>query len=470
VDKRILLLIAGCAAFVIWYLLILNGVYSISSDETSRTLISYYWYKSGTIGSSSWLPLHFMIIGGGFALITEMIWMPRIISLVFGIMSIAVVMLLAEELFKRKEVMLYAVIIILLLPQRVILSLVPLPEIIFIFTVLAASLAFLKYLKYGRQSLLIYTALFMTAANALRYEGWIISASIGVYILFNHNSFKKAVPALIILSSFPLFWVVFDYMRFGELFYFFNEPQRYYAFTEKQNNGNVFTYNPLFQFVEQNLITLNIAGLIALYHLRKNIQLRKWFIILFIPLIIFSAASLSGKSLPAHNYWRTSAVWALLLVPFTSYLIYKMRSLLSLKEFAALTTGFMIAIAGANYFYMDKIGDEYTLTENKIATAEKIMDYMESTDKSERVLIEDINTFEHFDITLASGEPYRFIYSLRNQLTPVNAEKYSGTVINYYLVKSRELKEKLRNKGEYRIVLEQHGWELFKRLSDAASN
>jgi hypothetical protein len=467
VNKTVFYAASGIAALLIWYFLIENGIYAISSDETSRTLISYYWLKSGKIESSSWLPLHFIIIGGGFAFLKDLVWLPRIISLFFGLLTITSAVMLANELFEKKEITIYTLLIALFIPQRVILSVVPLPEIIFFFFIITASVFFFKYQKTDRLNFIIYTSIVLTAANALRYEAWIFTACLAVYVLFKFRLKGISLTALLILASFPSFWLMFNFFRFDDIFYFLKEPEKYYILAQEENLKNTIKFNPLSQFIAQGIITLNISGLIAFYLLRKNHSLRIWIMMFFTPLVLFSLVSLTGKSLPAHNFWRTSAVWVMLTIPFTSYVIYKLREITARHPAAVLLLGiFPLQVINANNFYLKNIKNEYCLNENKIEAADRIMDYFRiNADPLDRILIEDLSNFEHFDITLASQEPYRFIYSERNELTPIKAYKYTKVNISHFLVKSPQLKEKLKDR-RYLMVLEQDGWELYKRLND----
>jgi hypothetical protein len=467
VNLKVIFPVISVSAFIIWYFLIDNGLYAVSSDETSRTLISYYWHTSGKIESSSWLPLHFLIMGWGLILFQDLIWLPRIISLLFGIMTIAAAGLLADELFRKKEITIYTLIIMLLIPQRVILSIVPLPEIIFSFFVISGSLFFLKFIRSGGTSHLIISVVLITLSNSLRYEGWIISACMGVYLLWKFKGQTRILFVLSLLAIFPLFWLLFNYLKFDDIFYFLHEPGKYYALAQEETFFNTLKFNPLTQFIEQNLITMNILGLAGIYLLRKNALLRRWMIVFFLPLILFSAVSLTGKGLPAHNFWRTSVVWVFILIPFTSFMIFKLKRLAAVNPSVILILFILpLQVIFSNNHYFKNIREEYCLTQDKIDTANKIIEYLNSTAGSEdRILIENLSTFEHFDITLASQEPFRFIYSRRNDLTPLFEEKYTGVVIRHYLVKSSELREKLTARN-YIKAFEKNGWGLYIKKDD----
>jgi hypothetical protein len=470
VKLKYIYLLTGITAFLIWYILIRNGIYSISADETSRSLISYYWYSTGKLESSSWLPLHFIFTGAGFLLFNNLIWLPRMVSLLFGIMTIVSVGILTDKLFSKSEITIYAMIIALLIPQRLILSIVPLPEIIFFFFIIAASILLLNFLRYNKAGSLIYAAIFLSAASALRYEGWIIAASAGVFVIFRIKGIKNILPVIIILASFPLFWLSYNYFSYNDFFYFMNEPENYYSLVMEDTFFNRIKYNPLMQFTEQILITLNFIGLTAVYLLRKNKIIMTWLFIMFIPLILFSITSLKVDALPAHNFWRTSAVWVLLLIPFTAWVVYQLR-----KMPGRISSGFILIMLTvfllySNYFYIDRTHQEYVFNSSRIKTAESLMDFMNGNGhEKERILIEDVRSFEHFDITLASQKPFIFIYSERNKLTPIKPEKYIGVDINYYFVRSKQLKSRM-DRENFRKVFKQNGWELYLKKDASAEN
>ncbi|HVO74562.1 MAG TPA: phospholipid carrier-dependent glycosyltransferase [Ignavibacteriaceae bacterium] len=121
-----------------------SGHYSISSDESARTLAAYRWYSTKIIPIEVWLPMHSIILGYSLEIKKDLIASPRAVSLLFGILSIAALALLTNSLFKNKIITLTAALLNIFLPERIILTAVPLPEIIFIFFILSGSVFFIQ--------------------------------------------------------------------------------------------------------------------------------------------------------------------------------------------------------------------------------------------------------------------------------------------------------------------------------------
>jgi hypothetical protein len=206
---------------------------------------------------------------------------------------------------------------------------VPLPEIIFFYFITGASLFFIKWLKSENISLLYLSAFYISVAGILRYEGWIFAAVLFLLIAARVKNMRDKILLLLLISAFPFFWLVLNYIRYDDFLYFLNEPQVYFTLAQDDTLGSRVIFNPFMQFIEQNLITLNVFGLAGLFFTRDRRLIRKWMIIFLTPLLLFSLASISGKSLPAHNFWRTSAVWVILIIPFTAYFLAEARKRLS---------------------------------------------------------------------------------------------------------------------------------------------
>jgi hypothetical protein len=137
------------------------------------------------------------------------------------------------------------------------------------------------------------------------------------------------------------------------------------------------------------------------------------------------------------------------------------------KSAAVILLSFFMLLLYSNAYYLET-ASRFTMETDNVIAGREIAGFMNiHADKKDRILIEHAPGYEHFEIVVSSQEPLRFIYSVRNRLKPINEEKYSGISINYFLVKSKNMKEELK-KRRIKKVFEQNGWELYSDKSSSA--
>jgi len=145
------------------YLLSTN-FYSISADEAGHTIEAVRFYQGASL-FSIWLPFEKVFLGF-FLLFGDMFWMPRIISMIFGHLCLASLMLVTWELFHNELVVTIAGIIGAI-SLIAVFSVIPLTEIYF-FTFVLLSIYFLL-----KKSNWVY--LFTILMTTVRFEGWIFA-------------------------------------------------------------------------------------------------------------------------------------------------------------------------------------------------------------------------------------------------------------------------------------------------------
>ena len=156
------------------YLLSTN-FYSISADEAGHTIEAVRFYQGASL-FGIWLPFEKVFLGF-FLLFGDMFWMPRIISMIFGHLTLGALMLVGEELFKNDFITLITGIIGAV-SFIAVFSVLPLSEIYFFFFVLMSICLLLK------ESNWVY--LFTVLMTMVRFEGWIF-AFIIIIILWNRE-------------------------------------------------------------------------------------------------------------------------------------------------------------------------------------------------------------------------------------------------------------------------------------------
>ena len=272
------------------YLLSTN-FYSISADEAGHTIEAVRFYQGASL-FSIWLPFEKVFLGF-FLLFGDMFWMPRIISMIFGHLCLASLILVASELFDSGMVIILTGIIGAI-SLIAVFSVLPLTEIYFFTFVLLSVYFLLKKSNWVYLSTILMTT--------VRFEGWIF-AFIIMLILYKKDGLK-----VFGLMVFPLFWVILGYFETGSLTGFITQVS---ARKRVWRTEDSILYNFLLLSVHSGLI-------IGIFYLKKN---KRYLWIFITTLIIWQiGTSLSGAT-ATHNVWRTGLIWMIMLIPFTSYMI-----------------------------------------------------------------------------------------------------------------------------------------------------
>lgn len=443
-------------------LLYLWGFYSISADESGRTLLAYQWLHGGYKETPTWLPLYTIIIGYGIKIIPDLFWTPRIIATFFGIISFASFIWLVHQLFEDRYITLLSAIIALFFPTRVILCAVPLSESMYYFFIFSGLTFFTKWLKSLWDHNLILAALAFAISSSIRYEGWFFSVALVVIsIIFNklkirNISFSNILLVIFVGLAFPLYWFLFQTNISGSPLQFFEDATRGYENAQGITFFTILKNNYLVRFIHHNLIYLCFPGLISsVYLFAKNSLIRRWIgfpLLAFIPLVILS---FFGIGIPTHNIWRVPELWNILLIPFTAYFIKSVGSLeiRYLRSLQKIKIPLLLTLLLIYYFFhVYRLMGVNAFTKDELRAGR----YIEKNlilNESNRILIE-VPDWTYLNIIVASNKPEIFVRNsdynpkikgneMINKDNKINFEKLSSMHIKYLLLKSNELKDKV---------------------------
>jgi hypothetical protein len=245
-------------------------------------------------------------------------------------------------------------------------------------------------------------------------------------------------------------------------------------------------FNVLWQFLEQNYNSYNIIGLMGLSYFFRKEKLSEWIIVSFSGLLLMGIISALGKALPSHNFWRTSAVWTILLIPFTSYLLYKLSDYFILIKPIKLKLSLIFALILLTQFMIvssvkiAKMDASYCLTEKDLNIGYSLNKILSAgvkgnTGRNQKdfVLIEKNRSFDHLDISLSTNLPECFLYFDRpgSKLPPSNPEiiiqhPYPDQIkkfnISYLLFKSEDNKKYLSGQKGFKVLCKYGDWVLYK--------
>jgi len=486
-DKRyfkLTLLFIVLFSIVLNIILYYSGFYSISADESGRTIDAYNWIKGTYEGIPTWLPFYNVVIGFGLKIFPDLFFTPRIIISLFGVLAFVSFIWMTHELFKDRYITLLSTLIALFFPSRVILSSVPLSESIFFFFVFAGIAFFTRWLNSNKNFLLYLSALAFAFSSSVRYEGWLFSASIVIVLIFFKQlktedvNTKTIITVCLIGLIFPFYWFIYQSNAAGNPFQFFYDVNKNYERALGTSFFSILKHNYLTRFIHHNLIYLCFPGVFTSFYLfLRNSTIRKWMsliLITFIPLILIS---LTGRAIPTHNIWRIPELWNILLIPFTAYFIknldsFEIKYLQNLRKGVVpiIITVVLIYYSFHVYRYVD---DEHHFTKEELRIGRYLEQNLIEADPVSKILIE-IPDWSYLHIIAASNHPENFIKSteggdprlIRNPTitdsSSVDIADLTDKNIRFILLKSRELKNKIQRNPFFKEGKNFKEWSLFE--------
>jgi len=391
-----------------------QGFYAIGWDESGRTLDAYSWTHERSLlnTGTGWLPFYRIVVGLSLEAFPDLFLTPRVISFIFGIVSLWALGWFTYELYGDNRLTLVTVILGTFFSARIVLSLVPLSSIMFTSAILLGMASFARwiYLKRSRD-LLLFGAVF-AVSGTIRYEGWIFSAivfSVVASLSIRGDStprWQEVGLLLFIVVAFPVFAILTYSVQTGHAFGFVESGSTQYS-----SIALVIQNNPLFQFVKMNTLSLNILGLISVAYLWKSsARLRILIAVPTITLLITSAILLFIESAQSGATWRMTGPWSMLLLPFTAHLILsltrlpcniKIRRLSEIGLLSLVLLGFSVQTLSV---YEDSA---WAFQASELALG-RYLDEILIHDPDARMLIES-SEFFYLNIIVASQHPEAFV-------------------------------------------------------------
>jgi hypothetical protein len=383
-----------------------RGFYSIGWDEAGRTLDAYSWAAHGKGNNSAWLPFYRVFVGLWLRVFPDLVITPRVVTFVFGLVSILACGWLAQELFQDRLTSMTTLWFSLFFSQRIALSLAPLSSEIFTAIVLVTVAAFARWLRTDKMSALWISAGACALAGTVRFEGWFFGAAIFLLITSRHflapDSVERNVllPLFCILFAFPAVWGASSWVTSDMM----QSVTTHYALAD------VVRRNPLAEFLITNAYSLNLLGMAAVVQsIRKEeTHHRSILAVSFLPLICISLILLALHTAQTGPSWRMIDVWGMLLLPFTARLCFAFRG-----------AGLLIGCALLASFMHDTLRIEresrWAFTESD-RLAGQYLNRLLLSEPDSKILIES-STFAFLNIEVASQHPDAFV----NNSTPERA-------------------------------------------------
>jgi 4-amino-4-deoxy-L-arabinose transferase-like glycosyltransferase len=311
-----------------------TGFSALTADEFGRVITAAFWSKNPVMyWHGMWLPFHAYLHGMSLWVHWELLWMPRFITILFGLISIVVIYFLASSLFESRSVGMMSALLLSLNPAHIWLSGTPLTEMPHAMFVLIAIWTFGMYLKKSQSAYLFSAALALALANGFRFEAWLISMIFTFFLVskiiwqavnrrIQGDTLRNIFVAMVIPWIFPLAWVIGNYLETKIVFYF-AEAIKAYKF-QWYGHSDVFSidqYIKTFLAIDPFLSFLGWIALWACWWFNKKSKAVLWYVtVTIIPLVFYIMMS-GGQSEPPGNLIRYLALFVFLFYPAQAYLL-----------------------------------------------------------------------------------------------------------------------------------------------------
>ncbi len=468
-------------AALIQILLYLKGYYSFSGDESGRTLLAYSWLIGRMPKGEPWLPFHTILNGIFLKYFLNLFWVPRIIGSIFGLLSISAIIWFSHILIKEKLVTIISAILAVFFPPFVILRAVPLSEVMYFFFVISGSAFLLKWIEFKGTKYIIFTVILFGFASSVRYEGWIFSGCIIIYLSVEYYMNREPKISILLISAFvllafPVFWILKNAYDTGNPLEFIISSSERYQLHFGFSIIPMLKYNLGTQFIYQNILYLNFAGLISLaFYLLTDKKFRRWSITFFLSFIFLAILSILGLAMPSHAYWRIPLIWNILLIPFTAHFIIKfslfLSELFNKNKKIVLTTIISVIMIYFSFQVRRIITFSY-FSPDDISAGNFLKEHVIKEGSDNKILL-DTSDWNYANVMVASNYPQSFIINAKKDPAfpsdqiirvgeKINIDYLANMKIHYLLFEESHLKGFIDKNPNFVKIKKFEDWELYK--------
>lgn len=436
----VLALTAAIAA-AIQYGLYRHGLYSVSVDESERTLLANHLTLAKAVTPFIWPPLPMILTGLALRIHHNLITTPRLLSGITGLLTFAAVVALSRKLFDRRIIALAAAVLAAVVPQRLILSVAPLADIYSYLFVLIAAAFLIDWLRSNRPRALVYTSVALLLASTARFETWFFNLSLALYVVYRvlrrrDMSARLGAAAVGLLGIFPVVWVLATYVHDGSLTALSLTSRQFEAAHGHDLNLAVRT-DVVYLFAHDSVfMPVFLAGAVALLFLaRRDRALMTWGVLVFAPLILLGASMLATFSVPMAAPFRVDGTWIILLIPFAAWVMVWLAELLvrtrpSGVALVGVTAVVLLAIAPVAIRVEDVqakgIAQSGALGDKPLAR--QLDELLHASNR--QILLDSLDGLDYLNVLVVSNQPGRFVLDV--DADPTRASIYSSAR-QYYI-------------------------------------
>jgi Dolichyl-phosphate-mannose-protein mannosyltransferase len=449
-------------------LLYARGFESMTADEFGRTVLAARWAEHPYMlwGEGPWLPFFMYMHGLALKLVWELLWVPRGLTIFFGLACIVLVYFLSWELFGNHLTALAAAALLAVNPFHVWLSSTPLTEVPYTALVLAFLLCFTLYLKSGRPYLIYLGALSLGFANGIRFEGWVVSAIFSLFLLGEalldlwrrraittdhlHNLLGALLPWLI-----PIAWTAASYWQTRDIIASINLIKSYKS-NWYGDTHYYLGYLKAFFEADPYLTVLGPAvAIMVVIYARRSRAIFWYAVFAVIPFLVFILIH-QGQLEPLGNIKRYLAPFIFILYPAFAAL------LISVVEKLTPQTWTRIALVGSFILLVTvtQLLTTYRYIKDPVSDGLKVGLHIrelrqEDSDIASKPVLIELSYWQYLAILVGANDIQHIIYDREldyenresKSLITTDPEAFRRCLaqedISYVIVKTRQLKDAL---------------------------
>ena len=214
---------AGALIRVVFFLLGENN----GGDALARAAMTAEWLQHPglRLNFEPWLPMHFWLMGAIGALVRDPELGARVLSLVLGIASLAVLWALARVVYGESPATL-SLLVFSLYSLHIGYSTTSSSEVPYLFFMLAGLLGFFVYRSSSSWAALSAGAIALGISAGMRYEAWVCIFALFLIILFSPSRHlaggfwqlrhvREVFLFGALAGAWPLFWVLYQWKALG---------------------------------------------------------------------------------------------------------------------------------------------------------------------------------------------------------------------------------------------------------------
>jgi 4-amino-4-deoxy-L-arabinose transferase-like glycosyltransferase len=191
---------------------------TVNADAISRVFASISWMEDpGWISKSIWAPFHFYIHGVGLMIWNNPIYMPKIITIIFSVLTLFPFYFFTKREFNNYGA-LVATFFLALSPVLFRNSFMPLSETPYLFFLALTINLFSKSIKENSTKYILLAGITITFAAGIRYEAWVIIPILSL-LIFLLKKWKFIFLFNITALLFPLYWLLSNWIETGDPLY-----------------------------------------------------------------------------------------------------------------------------------------------------------------------------------------------------------------------------------------------------------
>ena len=403
------------------------GFHRISFDESARSLMALNLSWANAFEPFIWPPFYKWFVGLVLKLWGDVFLVPRLLAGAAGLLAILALVRLSDLLFGDRRLNLLAAVLAVAFPHRLVFSVVPLSDIYAYLFLIAAAGCVLAWLRRGSVPQLLLGCACVLGAETVRFEAGSFALALSVLVLHRwlirrELGFAAAAAAAAILFAFPALWALNSYLWYGSLDNL-GLTGRHYAANFGTGRLRALYLSPLGRNLALDIVwnPLMLGGLAALaWAAARDAVARAWALAFGVPLLLGTAVMVLSLSITMAAPWRTTGIWALLLLPFEALAIIRLADRLGTGRtrrgiaLAALLAVALLPPAVRSAVYVrEGMLDRQTggWRVERAAGLHAARELARSGGGDGKVLLDSAGNLEFLDVLTGSGDPKRFVLS-----------------------------------------------------------